>query len=220
MLSLVFGDATTVAQCATRVGDAHIRVRGILREGTRACPAGTTYDARDPQLLLWVHATLVDSALVTYEWLVAALADHERARFYEESKLVARLLGVPDHELPDTYPRFVRYVQAMHEGPLAEITPTARRLARAVLQPDLPLLSLLPFLPVGLGAALELVTAGLLPPPIRARYALPWNSRKERAHRALGHAVRAALPWLPDVVRVMPQARQRTAEVERGLMPS
>ncbi len=220
MLSLVFGDAATVAHCATRIEEAHVRVRGILREPTRAFPAGTTYDARDPRLLLWVHATLVDSALVTYEWLVAPLAEHERARFYEESKMVARLLGVPDHELPDTYPRFVRYLEAMHDGPLAEITPTARRLARAVLQPDIPILSQLPFLPAGLGGALELATAGLLLPPIRTCYGLSWNDRKERAHRALGRVVRAALPWLPDVVRVMPQARERATEVERARMSS
>ena len=211
MLSIVFGDAATVAECAERVVHAHIRVRGVLDEGTRAFPAGTVYDARESRLLLWVHATLVDSALVTYEWAVAPLADRERAALYEESKAVARLLGVCDRDLPDAYAGFRRYVDGMLGGPLAEITPTARRLARAVLQPHvslLPPLPRLPLLPAGLGVVAELVTAGLLPVPIRAAYGLAWDDRRAAAHDALGRVVRAALPWLPEIVRTMPQARE------------
>jgi uncharacterized protein (DUF2236 family) len=205
MLSIVFGDAATVAESAARIADTHARVRGTLRQGTRSFPAGSVYDASDPRLLLWVHATLVDSALVTYEWLVAPLTASERARFYEESKTLARLLGVPDRELPDSYPSFARYVADMLDGPLAEITPTARRLGRSVLEPPIPLL------PPGLSALAELVTAGLSPPGIRASYGLVWDHRRARAHGALGRIVQTLLPWIPDLVRAMPQARDAGA---------
>jgi uncharacterized protein (DUF2236 family) len=236
MLSIVFGDAAVVTRCAAGVAEAHARVRGSLGEGTRSFPAGTVYDARDPRLLLWVHATLVDSGLTTYEWSVAALTERDRARFYEESKAVARLLGVPDHALPDTYPDFLQYVEEMLAGPLAEITPTARRLARAVLRPRVagpavPALSALrafrvfsalppcpavPLLPPGGSAAIELVTAGLLPPAVRASYGLRWNERRAAAHRALGRLVQATLPWLPDVLRAMPQAREAARRSQVG----
>jgi uncharacterized protein (DUF2236 family) len=177
MLSIVFGDAATVAECAARIADTHARVRGTLREGTRSFPAGSVYDASDPRLLLWVHATLVDSALVTYEWLVAPLTEIERARLYEESKTVARLLGVPDRDLPDTYSSFARYVADMLAGPLAEITPTARRLGRSVLEPPIP------FLPPG---ALR---------PRGARHRRSFASRRSRELRArVGRPSRAS-PW-------------------------
>src|ERR1700730_6171395 len=74
-MAIVFGERETALAAARSVNQAHGRVQG------------RDYRALDPDLLMWVHATLVDSALVTYETFVRRLPAHEREDFYEESKL-------------------------------------------------------------------------------------------------------------------------------------
>ena len=48
----------------------HGKVRGELERPAGRFPAGTPFAADDPELLLWVLATLVDSALVFYDTYV------------------------------------------------------------------------------------------------------------------------------------------------------
>lgn len=202
MLRIVHGDRETAEAAARALDAVHARVEGTLPEGSSAFPAGTPYRARDPALLLWVHATLVDSALVAYECFVRPLAPDERERFHAESRTVARLLGVPDEGLPRSWAAFRDYVDGMLAGPTLEPTPTAGRLAAAVLHPPIALL------PRIAGDVGTLVTCALLPATVRARYGLPWDARRERRFAVARGLVRAVLPLLPDVLRAMPQARR------------
>src|SRR6266849_5994420 len=82
-MAIVFGERDTALAAARAVNQVHGRVRG------------QDYRALDPDLLLWVHATLVDSALVTYEAFVQRLSASERDDFYQESKVAGELLGIP-----------------------------------------------------------------------------------------------------------------------------
>ena len=87
-------------------------------------------------------------------------------------------------------------------GPTLVPTPTARRLADAVLHPPLALL------PRVAGDVGSVVTLGLLPPAIRERYGLRWDRTRERGFAVARGLVRGVLPLLPDVLRAMPQARR------------
>ena len=202
MLRIVHGDRATAEAAARALDAVHARVQGTLADGTAAFPAGTPYRAHDPALLLWVHATLVDSALVTYECFVRPLAADERERFYAESQIVARLLGVPEDRLPGSCGAFARYVEETITGRALDPMPTARRLADAILHPPLA------FLPRLVGDVGAVVTLGLLPPLVRERYGLPWDAKRERGFAIARSVVRAVLPVLPDVLRAMPQARR------------
>src|SRR5438034_6002921 len=75
-MAIVFGDRETALAAARAVNQTHARVRG------------EDYRALDPDLLLWVHATLVDSALVTYETFVKQLSASQREAFVQESQLL------------------------------------------------------------------------------------------------------------------------------------
>src|SRR5438067_3037481 len=104
-MAIVFGDRETALAAARAVNQAHGKVRG------------RDYRALDPGLLQWVHATLVDSALVTYETFVKPLAEREREDFYQESKLLGGLLGIPLDQFPSTLADFSSYVErTMSEG--------------------------------------------------------------------------------------------------------
>src|SRR5438093_7563572 len=78
-LKIAFGDPGTSRAASDRLRRAHQRVAG-------ADDRGQPYRALDPDLLLWVHATLIDTSLTMYERYVGALTARERELYYEEMK--------------------------------------------------------------------------------------------------------------------------------------
>src|SRR5256885_2465373 len=184
-MAIVFGDRETAMAAARAVNRVHGRVRG---EG---------YHALDPDLLLWVQATLVDSALVAYETFVQPLTPRERDDFYQESKLLGELLGIPRGHSPQEFGDFRRYIEDMLAGTVG-VTDRARALGKLVLRPPLRLLpgpAMIPF---------EIITAGLLPPVLREQYGLPWGSAQRRAYRLAAAAVPKVVALTPPLLRVWP----------------
>jgi uncharacterized protein (DUF2236 family) len=207
MLTLVFADAGA-AVCAVRaIEDVHSRVRGALPSARGPFPRGTLYDASDPALLLWVYATLLDTALVVYQRFVGPLTREARSRYYEESKAALRLFGIPDATIPPTLVAFEAYVDEMVHGDVLAVGPESRAIADSILHPPLwPGLR-------EVVRGLHLVTVGLLPPPLRQRYDLAWGAVGERVLEAFATVTRATLPIVPDLVRVMPHARRGNRSV-------
>ncbi len=201
MQQLTCGDRATAVAAARHINQVHGHVQGTLKDATSVFPKGTPYRADDPSLLLWVHATLVEATPVTYDAFLPPLSPVQRAEYYEESKLLARLLGVPDDVLPRDYPAFRLYFEELIEGPTLEVTPTAARLAEAVLHPPIRLL------PGFLEESSEVVTTALLPLVLRERYGLPWDENRQRAWRAMQRFIRRTLSILPDFVRAAPAAK-------------
>jgi uncharacterized protein (DUF2236 family) len=158
------------------------------------------YRALDPELLLWVHATLVDSALVTHERFVGSIGPAARDRYHEEMKGQAVAFGVPKDRVPGSFEDFREYMDGMVET--LEVTDEARALAREVLRPPSPSV-LRPLVDV-----MRFLTAGLLPERVRAGYGLAWDPRRERVLSALATALRGGVvPLLPDAWRRWPHAR-------------
>jgi uncharacterized protein (DUF2236 family) len=202
MLTIVFGDAREALRVVRDIERVHTHVRGGLVEGVGPFAPGTPYDASDPELLLWVHATLVDTALLVYERFVEPLDAGARSRYWEESKTTARLLGVPEARLPRCFDDFREWFAGRVASDVLAVGAAGREVAASILRPPLPAV-LRPAI-----ALVGFVTVGLLPPPVRARYGLPWSEGRERALSAFAHLVRCALPVLPSIVREMPHARR------------
>lgn len=185
-MAIVFGDRETAERAAQAVNRVHGRVRG---EG---------YRALDPDLLLWVHATLVDSALLTYETFVQPLSAAEREEFFQESKVLGELLRIPRSHFPERFHDFDAYMRRMiDEGPV-RVSEQARALGRLVLRPRLRLLpgpAMIPF---------EVITAGLLPATLREQYGLQWGAAQRRAYRLALAAVPKVVAITPPVLRVWP----------------
>jgi len=185
-MAIIFGDRETALAASRSVNQVHAKVRG------------PDYRALDPDLLLWVHATLTDSALVTYETFVRSLPAHEREDFYQESKLIGELLGIPRARFPATLSDFHAYVdQMMSSGPV-NVGSIARELAPQVLRPKVGLL------PGPVMVPFEVLTAGLLPPVLRSQYGLAWGPRQQRAFRLAVRALPRVVAMTPPVLRVWP----------------
>jgi len=215
-LTVTFGDAAQARAAAARVAAVHRRVRGRLARPTGPFPAGTPYRASDPATALWVHATLVVTALEVFDRFVAPLDHGDREAYYQESKRSAAMFAVTPAMLPATYDDFCAYVGDVHAAVLA-VGPAARAAAGAVLATprQLPLR-----LPAALAAPL---TAGLLPAPLREAFGLDWGLRAQ-AHASLaGQLLRAMLPVLPPVARYWPHylvAARRMAARPAALVPA
>ena len=202
MTQIVFGDGESAERAVRRVRAVHSRVRGTTAEASSGYAHGTPYDARDPALLMWVHATLVDTSLLVYERCVGRLPIGERERYYEEQKLLAEKLGVPRAAQPDSYADFNEYVDAMLDGEALAVTDVLRDVVDVALRPPLPR----PARP--LAEALNLVTIGLLPSRLREELGLGWGPGRDRLLSASSGALRRLLPLLPSAVRELPPARR------------
>src|SRR5918996_2076259 len=93
--TVVYGTSEQAELTAARVRAVHSRVRGVLPHDAGPYPAGTPYAADDPDLLMWVHATLIDTALLMYQTYVGPLSDDDQESYYQETKEMALLFGVP-----------------------------------------------------------------------------------------------------------------------------
>jgi len=185
-MAIVFGDRDTALAAARTVNQAHGKVRG------------RDYRALDPDLLMWVHATLVDSALVTYETFVKPLSAGEREDFYQESKVLGELLGIPRDRFAATLDDFGAYLERVVSDGEVRVGPRAAELARLVLRPKLRLLpgpAMIPF---------EVVTAGLLPPALREQYGLAWGEAQRRVFRLMVIALTRLVAVTPPMLRVWP----------------
>ena len=201
MLSLTFGTEAEIRETADRINAIHHRVHGRLDCAVGGYPAGTAYDATDPALLTWVHATLIDSQLRTYALFVARLAPDEEDRYCAEAAQLGPLLGVSASELPDTRDRLDGYLDRMqHEDRLA-VGAGARRLAHALLAPP-GRRWVAPALWLG-----RLTTVGLLPASIRDAYGFPWRATDARRLRRAAATLRAARRLVPAPLREWPAAR-------------
>jgi len=139
-----------------------------------AYPAGTAYSAEDPQLVLWVHATLLDSLPLAFDQLVRPLTREERDRYCEESAATAIALGASAPDVPRTYAGADAYLTRTLSSGAIVVTNEARVLANAVLRPSLHIAA-------GPAAAWnQLLTIGWLPQELRRQYGFSWSEDDER----------------------------------------
>ncbi len=196
-LSVVFDDRRSAERSIDRINAIHRVIRGSVPE------TGRPYAATEPELLLWVHATLIDTALRMYDRFVSPLSAGEMEQYHSEAKRIAVMLGVPAGSIPETVGDLRRYMGAVIDTGEVAVSPTARALAPAVLYP-----SRIP--PRFVWDAAHLPSISLLPPPLRRGYGIAWNVRRERAVDAIARATRRMLPFIPAPLRYVPQSR--TAE--------
>ena len=206
MSTIIFGSLADADDRTRQVRRMHGRVRGTLRLPAGAHPAGTPYRASDPDLLMWVLYSLVDSALVVYRKYVGALSRGDQAAFWGDYRVVGRLFGLRERDMPATLTDLELYGEEMLRGETLHVTDWARTRARAiVLEPPAPL-ALRPVV-----EAVNFITISLLPARIRTEYGFrplpPAWARRAIVSGGAEYVKRAVIPFLPERLRVVPAAR-------------
>jgi uncharacterized protein (DUF2236 family) len=216
MLALTFGTPADAQRAADGINAIHDRVHGQLSEPAGPFPAGTAYSAHDPELLRWVHCTLLAVLPRTYELLVGPLTPAELETYYAEATRMGPALGLADGYLPGTPSDLRRYLDLMAASGELVVTPAARYVARELFDPPAPLLA---------GPALavtRLIGLGLLPPGLRAAYGYRWTPAHQLAFRLVARLVRTGVLLTPARLRHWPASRPSRPSptaVARGIAP-
>ncbi|GAB2816335.1 oxygenase MpaB family protein [Actinocorallia aurea] len=197
-----FGTREEAERVSAFVGKMHDKVNG------------PGYDAQDPELKVWVGATLFDVSARLYQALFGRLSEAELEEYYQQTRIYAQILGAPADLQPADLKEFKAYYRKMVES--FELTPASKEVARLVLHPKAPWYRR-PAL-----VAVRLASAGLMPEPLRSAYGWPWSPARERRFLVLINLLRLVYPRLPESVRTAPREmflaslRHRLAKAEKA----
>ena len=192
--TVVFGTREEALAASRRIDDVHRGIKGV------DAVTGLRYDARDPELLLWVHACLVDSFLVFERLTVGRLDDAGRQAFHEESMVGAELLRLPRDRIPPTVPALRAYLDEVMGSGILRMTDGARQVADLIGDPprDVPRRPLW-----GLISFLAFQT---LPDPLKRLYGVPGGPARRALLRASLLGLRAGRPLAPPRIRYVAPA--------------
>ena len=177
VFTLVFGSLDQAVAASRRLHRRHAAITGVDAANGRPLCRGLAVPRQRPPALMWVHATLVDTAVAAYELVLPPLDAETRARYYAESRLLGALFGIPVEAQPPDWPAFGRYVEETVASDRLTVGAAARAIAAGVL--------------AGAGRIpvprwYRDVTAALLPERLRGAFGLPFSAdERRRAMRAL-----------------------------------
>ena len=206
VFAMVFGTLDQATAAARGLHRRHAGIAGALPSAAGPLfPAGSAYRANDVAALRWVHATLTETAFAMYELALPPLDPAERDRYWAESRRYAALFGVPAAALPPDWDAFVAYNHAMWRSDALTVSPEARAVAHQLL--------------AGAGSRLRIpawyraLTAHILPPRLRAGFALPYGPAERRtAERAIAWT-RRVYPGLPPRLRFVGPYQEASARL-------
>jgi uncharacterized protein (DUF2236 family) len=205
--SMVFGDLDRAVKASRRVHAIHTRVTGEIPETLGAYPRGTPYAANDADSLMWVHATLLETAVRVYELVAHPLTDGDKRRYYDESRRFAHLFGIPESVQPRDWPELVDYWNDMLASDRLAVGTAASDIARFLLRAPRPAAE-------PIARWYRAMTAGLMPARFREPFGLRFGARERAVFRASIPVLRAAHRITPRQLQYVPAyvaARRRLA---------
>jgi uncharacterized protein (DUF2236 family) len=205
VFTMVFGSLDQALTAARLLHTLHTRIRGELPEDVAGWQRGARYEANEIAALRWVYSTLVESAVLAYECAVAPLTPVDREKYYEESRTLAALFGIPAEALPECWDSFAAYNEQMHASDALGVSATAQTMAKSLL--------------AGAGSWIKppfwyrALTTEWLPVRFRAEFGLDFGAREQQAAAHARRRFRAIYKGLPRVVRFTGPSREAQARL-------
>ena len=187
--TITFGSRAQADAAAERINDVHARVKGVDPV------TGLPYDGLDPDLLLYVHACLVESALLFEALTVGRLNDRGRQRFHEEQMLAAEMVRIPRERIPPTVAGLRTYLRNVYRSGIPRSTDAALRVAALFHDPP-PEAEWRPIL-----KGVSRLAFATLPPELLRVYRVEVGPARRQAMRATFAATRLLRPLLPPRYR-------------------
>ena len=193
VFTLVFGTTGQALAAARRLQRRHAGISGTLSEKAGPFAAGSAYQANDVAALCWVHATLVESAVVAHELLHPPLSLEDRERYWSEARLFGSFFGIPQAALPQSWTDFAAGNEAMYQSDILAVSRAAPNIAAQVLS--------------GAGSWLRIpfwyraLTARLLPARMREGFGLRYGELEQRASERTLAVLRFVYPLVPGRLR-------------------
>jgi uncharacterized protein (DUF2236 family) len=209
--TMLFGTRAQAIEASKRLYQLHTGIRGELPHAIGSHVQGEHYEANEVAALRWVYATLVESAILAYDFVLPPLSPGERELYYLESKRMAALFGLRAEDLPQDWAAFSRYTAEMFDSPQLGVDANALALGRSVLS--------------GVGTRLRpphwyiSLTAFWMPPRLRTGFALPFSTREQQAVDRAARWLPRLYPKIPEMLRFVGPFHEAEARL-RGRSPS
>jgi uncharacterized protein (DUF2236 family) len=193
---IAFGRISQAEAVSEHVAARHREVCGTVSPGVGGPP---TYSAFEPDLLLWVLATLITAAINGYELIYGELPMARKEAFYRDMCRFGTYFGVPTSLSPKDWRAFDAYYTCMVEGELLGSHPMCGQLTKAVIHPRDTIGAAV------LGRAIDFVVIETLPPKVRERLGLQSTVSSRFRMRLARRALLKIFPALPAKVRFYPE---------------
>ena len=193
MTQLAMGRPEVSQQMSRLLRRSHAAINGTQEDGR-------PYRALDPENMLWVWATLLDTIISVADTFVRPLTREERSQLYEEWVLIAEACGVPRDTCPPDVEAFRAYVASVMEHELV-VTTTAKNIATTLRRPPLP-----PPLRQAASALISATLPGQLPERLRGELGIDWDPSAAGRYATMAGASRLACRVTPGPLRRLPGA--------------
>jgi uncharacterized protein (DUF2236 family) len=206
VFTMVFGSLDQALAAAQHLHQRHAMIVGLLPEAIGLFDEGSLYRANEVSALRWVHATLVETALMVHDLILPALTVDERERYWAESRLFGALFGLMPADLPADWASFVTYNETMVQSDILSVGTAARDVAEQIFS----------------GARTWLrpprwyqtLTVQMLPERLRMGFGFPFDEHERRAaDRALAW-IRSVYPALPTRLRTVGPYQEAQARLQ------
>jgi len=211
VFAMVFGSLDRALLSSRQLHRRHSMIVGEMPEAVGPFAAGSRYRANDIPSLRWVHATLVETALMAHDLVLSPLSAEERERYWIESRLFGALFGLTAHDLPADWSHFAAYTAAMTQSDTLTVSPAAREIAAQIFGGARPWLR-----PPRWYRAL---TASLLPERLRVGFGFELDERDKRAADNALRWIKRVYPKLPDRLRYVGPYQEAQARLRGEPQP-
>ena len=194
--TVFFGSRAQADRVLAFVHRLHEGVNGTIPQDAGRFPAGTPYDAFDPEEMLWTVAVIADSAQAFYELFVARLDAADRERLWQDYVRFGELFGMPREAAPKSYAGFRSYWNERLASEDVHLTDEAREVGAAIMF-EIPV----PGRSAPAMRVHNLVMLAMLPPRVRELYGLSISPAQMTAFRSVVAGVRATRPLAPAGLR-------------------
>lgn len=211
VFAMVFGSLDRALLSSRQLHRRHTMIVGEMPLTVGPFAAGSRYCANDIPSLRWVHATLVETALMAHDLVLPPLSAEERERYWIDARLFGALFGLTGDDLPADWSGFAAYTAAMAQSETLTVSAAAREIATQIFGGARPWLR-----PPRWYRAL---TARMLPERLRAGFGFELDERDARSADNALRWIRRVYPGLPDRLRYVGPYQEAQARLRGELRP-
>lgn len=190
VFTMVFGTTEQAFRAARSLYQMHTRITGEVQDPVAGYVKGSRYGALQIPALMWVYATLIESAVIAYECVRPVLSQEQRETYYAESKILAGLFGIPAEAMPADWDAFETYVSEMCASRALGVGELARNMARRIM--------------TGAGSWIRVpqwyraLTAAWMPERFREEFGLAFGPEEQKS-------AQSTLVWFPQLYAKAPR---------------
>ncbi len=199
---IAFGTVAEAERIKQRLHQVHGQVRG---ETPADMHGPHRYSAFEPDLLLWVLATLVIASIRGWETVYGPLPLDRRENFYRDMLRFGTYFGVRESDCPAGWREFSDYYDGMIHGNELGSHPLCAEVCHHIVHPRSSFGTRL------LGRGLRFLIVETFPAELREKMGLHSTPMTRLKMRAMSRTAPHWFPRLPESRRVYPEAAQRIA---------